>query len=84
MTLLDQLEEAEATAERIRRQIRAATCQEVGHDWVSIGGCNAGCSRDCNCSIPVLACKKCGDCDYGENEEANETKANCAKGDGHE
>lgn len=56
------------------------TCEARGHDWVSIGGCNAGCEVDwCCCSIPVHECSRCGDCDYGENEEAQKTKRRCAE-----
>lgn len=31
--LHDQLAEAEATAERLRREIASASCAIVGHDW---------------------------------------------------
>lgn len=48
-----------------------------GHTWVSRGGCNAGCDDDCACSVPVHECAHCGDCDYGQNEEADEIRANC-------
>lgn len=51
-------------------------CQ-VAHDWRSTGGCNAGCCDDCACSVPVHECAGCGDCDYGQNEEADEVRANC-------
>jgi len=53
---------------------------EAGHDWQSIGGCNAGCDQGawCCCSIPVNQCSRCGDCDYGENEEADRVRAECA------
>lgn len=52
---------------------------ENGHDWRSIGGCNAGCHEDlCSCSIPVHVCNRCGDCDYGYNVEANQIRADCA------
>ena len=53
---------------------------EAGHDWQSIGGCSAGCDRGdwCCCSVPVNECSQCGDCDYGENEEADRVRADCA------
>jgi hypothetical protein len=47
------------------------------HDMQSIGGCNAGCEADCACSIPVHKCSRCGDCDYGENDEAEEVRRWC-------
>jgi hypothetical protein len=52
-------------------------CQ-VGHDWQSIGGCNAGCHELCACSVPVNACKVCGDCDYGANSDAEQIRRDCA------
>lgn len=50
-----------------------------GHDWRSIGGANAGCDDVCRCSVPVHQCARCGDCDYGENEEATEVRRECAE-----
>ena len=43
-----------------------------------IGGRNAGCDDDCRCSVPVHVCQKCGDCDYGDNADADETLSICA------
>lgn len=54
-------------------------CQTSGHQWVMIGGKNAGCSDDCRCSVPVHRCRVCGDYDYGQNEEAGETRLECAR-----
>lgn len=51
---------------------------EQGHDWVFLGGCNAGCDKDCACSVPVHECSRCGDCDYGQNDEAKDVRSNCA------
>jgi hypothetical protein len=51
---------------------------EAGHDWQSTGGCNAGCHDDCSCSVPVRICTRCGDCDYGDNAEAEQVRADCA------
>lgn len=77
--LLRELEEAEARVLQLRQRITHSTCAEVGHDWKHIGGRNAACSRgrDCMCSIPVHECAKCGDCDYGDNEEAADTINGC-------
>lgn len=50
---------------------------ENGHDYVSQGGCNAGCHELCACSVPVLECSRCGCCDYGNNDEAELVRANC-------
>lgn len=50
-------------------------CPVLGHRWVFIGGANCGCP-DGGCSIPVHECE-CGDCDYGDNEEADTVRAHC-------
>lgn len=50
---------------------------EAGHDYVSMGGCNAGCHHDCACSVPVHQCSRCGDCDYGDNREATDIRREC-------
>lgn len=60
-----------------KRDFLFVGCQG-GHDWQSIGGCNAGCHEMCSCSVPVHKCSRCGDCDYGDNEEAAKTRADCA------
>jgi hypothetical protein len=55
-------------------------CQHGNHDWQFIGGRNAGCTvdiGDCGCSVPVNECAKCGDCDYGDNSEADQVRAQC-------
>jgi hypothetical protein len=72
-----QLAEAEAKVARLKQEIANATCAEVGHRWKSLGGCNAGCEPWCACSVPVYECEVCGDCDYGENEEARGIIARC-------
>lgn len=53
-------------------------CQ-VGHDWETLGGCNCGCA-DGDCSIPVMFCKRCAACDYGDNAEAEQIRVDCAEG----
>lgn len=75
--LSTQLAELEAKAEAVRRQIAQGPCVEYGHSWKSIGGRNAGCGDACCCSVPVHVCEKCGDCDYGDNDEAGEIRAGC-------
>jgi hypothetical protein len=79
MSLQAQLDHAEAEVHRLKRQIGGATCAEIGScDWVMKGGRNAACKGwECACSVPVHICSRCGDCDYGENEEARETIAAC-------
>jgi len=79
--LLDDLAVAEATVDRIKREIANGPCREYGHTWKSIGGMNAGCELgdDCRCSVPVHDCTKCTDCDYGENDEAREIRQKCAE-----
>ncbi len=76
--LLDELEKVEAEAAQLRRDIAAGPCREHGHDWRSSGGKNADCGLYCSCSVPVNVCSKCGDCDYGQNPEAEEVRALCA------
>lgn len=50
----------------------------VGHDWQSLGGCNAGCHEQCSCSVPANVCRRCDDCDYGQNLDAENIRAECA------
>lgn len=85
--LAKQLEDARAEVSRLERIAAAATCREMGcHDWQSIGGMNAGCEldKDCSCSVPVLQCIRCSDCDYGDNAEAKETRQKCAESASYE
>lgn len=83
MSLRDDLAAAEARADAIRRKIAAETsCAVRGHRWKHIGGMNACCDwggGGCHCSIPVHECTDCGDCDYGENAEADDIKRQCAE-----
>jgi hypothetical protein len=51
-------------------------CAVLGHVWIFAGGSNCGC-LDGSCSVPVHECSACGDCDYGENNEAVEIRASC-------
>lgn len=60
------------------RDIIFLGCYGGRHDWQFTGGCNAGCGKDCSCSVPVYLCAKCGDWDYGDNGEATEIRRNCA------
>jgi hypothetical protein len=78
VTLTDQLADAQANVERLQREIAQADCLTVGCDLQHIGGRNAACSDDCACSVPVRVCTKCGDSDYGDNPEAEQTMADCA------
>lgn len=78
-TPVQQLETARAEVARLERQIAGMTCAERGsHRWKSVGGANCGCEGG-NCSVPVHECEDCGDCDYGDNTEANEKRAGCAQ-----
>lgn len=83
MDLLKELEDTEAKAARLRQLIKSGDCAKYGCDWKHIGGCNAGCDldKDCGCSVPVYQCTKCGDCDYGDNEEADAKRASCNHGE---
>lgn len=86
MRLSDRIAEARANLERLEREAAGASCAELGHDWKFIGGAHCGCTeigargRDLvcvGCSVPVHECARCGDCDYGENDEAVEVRAEC-------
>lgn len=79
-TIGEKLDLARAEVARLERIAAAATCRELGkHDWQSTGGKNAGCGYSgCGCSVPVYVCARCGDCDYGDNDEARETVSQCA------
>lgn len=78
MTLQDDLKEAEARVAMLKARISSADCAEVGHMWMHIGGVNAGCGDDCQCSVPIYECARCGDSDYGDNEEADEVREDCS------
>ena len=80
MTALEQqLEEAQARVDQLRREIAAGPCATYGHDWQVEGGANAACELDsrCDCSVPVNVCSKCSDCDYGQNAEAERIRQAC-------
>lgn len=77
MTLRQELEEARAKVAEIERQIAAASCREAGHDWQFKGGRACCCDGDGDCSLPVHECAACGDCDYGDNPEADDIRAAC-------
>ena len=51
-------------------------CHILGHRWQFTGGKNCGC-RDGYCSVPVHECDSCGDCDYGDNSEADDVRERC-------
>lgn len=72
MSLFDLVDEA--------KKVLDPPCQHGNHEWRHIGGCNCGC-HDGNhgCSVPVYECVLCGDCDYGENEEATALREKCAE-----
>lgn len=77
--LARKIEEARANLAALEQAAQHATCRELGHDWHSCGGANAGCGHPgCSCSVPVHECRRCGDCDYGDNEWAKKTRADCA------
>ena len=50
-------------------------CQD-SHDWVFAGGRACNCEPAC-CSVPVYQCAKCGDYDYGYNDETREVEERC-------
>lgn len=75
--LIEQLAELERQAAQIKREIASGPCLEFGHDFQFAGGTNLGCGDDCACGGAVYTCTKCGDCDYGDNEENDELRAAC-------
>lgn len=79
--LLVELEEAKREVARLERAVARSSCSEVGHRWKHIGGRNAGCdlADRCCCSVPVHECEVCGDCDYGESDEAIEVLRACTE-----
>lgn len=86
MKLAERLDAARAEVAHLERQAAAATCVELGrHDWQSMGGANCGCEFVGDdgfkypgpCSVPVNHCTRCGDCDYGENDEATGVRLEC-------
>jgi hypothetical protein len=79
----EKLDEAKAEVARLERLIAAKSCVE-GHHWKHVGGRNACCDDRCQCSIPVYECVACGDCDYGENDEAREIVKRCKDGEPNE
>ena len=89
-TLNDEIEKAAAWLESLKLRALTATCQEIGsHDWQSTGGANCGCvfmyidddhtqqHVAGQCSVPVYTCTRCGDCDYGRNDEATDIRKRC-------
>ncbi len=78
MTLAEEIAEAEARLEQLKRRAAAADCRTAGCNMKFLGGKNASCDEaGCNCSVPVHQCARCGDCDYGDNKEADEIRARC-------
>lgn len=81
-TLREDLANAEAKVEALKREIAGSACREAGHVWKHVAGRNAGCSDSlCCCSIPVHECDICGDSDYGDNAEARKIISDCAMED---
>lgn len=74
--LTEQIEIARANLVRLERMAASASCVELGHDWQMLGGRICNCENG-YCSIPVNECKRCGDCDYGDNEEARDIMTKC-------
>jgi hypothetical protein len=77
--LAEELEAARAEVARLERIAATATCREMGCDMKHAGGKNCGCEGVRGCSVPVYVCTRCGDCDYGDNQEALDTRADCAR-----
>lgn len=73
----EEIADTQARLDMLKKQLAEGSCTDIGHDWQSIGGCNCGCHPDACCSVPVLQCTRCGDCDYGDGTEANEQRERC-------
>lgn len=67
----------QTSEERLVRDFIFLNCEDGNHQMRSVGGCNAGCSKDCACSVPVNECAMCGESDYGDNEDARDVRAEC-------
>lgn len=54
-------------------------CAVLGHKWKTFGSRWCGCADTDNygCSIPVYECESCGDCDYGDNGDADMIVLEC-------
>jgi hypothetical protein len=83
--LADQIEAARAELARLERIAAHASCADLGCRMVSTGGANCGCvflddedhELPGSCSVPVNYCERCGDCDYGNNDDATEIRRVC-------
>lgn len=83
--LAEKLDAARAEVARLERIAATTTCRELGCNMVSLGGCNCGCMFEDDegnpvpgqCSVPVNHCSHCGDCDYGDNEDARKYRLDC-------
>lgn len=62
--------ECERKKEVFRQYVYNRCIVHGEHVMVLYGGTNAGCGDLCICSVPVYVCELCGDCDYGDNDEA--------------
>lgn len=51
-------------------------CTAGDHKWKQRGGRACNCKGG-GCSFPVYECEVCGDCDYGDNDEAREIDREC-------
>jgi len=84
IALLRLIEEAKVTAGGKHR------CHILGHQWRLYGSGGCGCKwldddgrlTSRSCSVPVYECDACGDCDYGENAEADALRSECAAANG--
>jgi hypothetical protein len=56
-------------------------CAVLGHDWQPVGGAGRETSDGRWFSVPVHECRACGDCDYGENDEASAKREEMEAGD---
>lgn len=75
--LRERLEVARAEVARLEREAASLGCRDAGHQWVFDGGRWCGCHETAGCSIPVHKCARCGNYDYGDNEDARKQIAAC-------
>ena len=76
MNLRELINEKRKELEALEQSAKSESCLKLGHDWIFSGGKNCGCV-DGDCSVPVHKCSRCGDCDYGDNAEADRLKESC-------
>ena len=82
--IASEIEEARALLSALEAEYEqsygaVAICRRDGCDMQFSGGASAGCCQGCDCSVPVHVCSRCGDSDYGDTDEADRLRRECAE-----